>query len=34
VAAWLRRRLEHVEAGRSSVIVNHDDLVAVRRPAR
>jgi hypothetical protein len=34
VAGWLRRRLEHVEAGRSSVIVNHDDLVAVQRPAR
>jgi hypothetical protein len=34
VADWLRRRLEHVEAGRSSVIVNHDDLLAVRRPPR
>jgi hypothetical protein len=34
VAGWLRRRLEHIEAGRSSVIVNHDDLVAVRRTAR
>ena len=31
IADWLRRRLDHVAAGRSRVIVNHDDLVAVRR---
>jgi hypothetical protein len=28
IADWLRRRLEHVAAGRSRVVVNHDDLVA------
>ncbi len=31
IADWLRRRLDHVAAGRSRVIVNHDDLVAVQR---
>jgi hypothetical protein len=25
---WLARRLEHVEAGRSRVVVGHDDLAA------
>lgn len=33
IADWLRRRLEHVAAGRSRVVVNHDDLVAVHRTA-
>jgi hypothetical protein len=28
IADWLRRRLAHVAAGRSWVVVNHDDLVA------
>ena len=33
IADWLRRRLAHVAAGRSRVVVNHDDLVAVHRRA-
>ena len=33
IADWLRRRLAHVAAGRSTVVVNHDDLVAVLRTA-
>jgi hypothetical protein len=33
IADWLRRRLAHVAAGRSTVVVNHDDLVAVHRTA-
>jgi hypothetical protein len=28
IADWLRRRLDHVAAARSRVVVNHDDLVA------
>ena len=32
-ADWLRRRLDHVAAGRSSVIVNHEDLIALPRTA-
>jgi len=28
IAGWLRRRLEHLEAGRSRVVVNHMDMVA------
>ena len=28
IRGWLRRRLDHVAAGRSRVVVNHDDLVA------
>jgi hypothetical protein len=28
IADWLRRRLRHVDAGRSRVVVKHDDLVA------
>ena len=33
IADWLRRRLAHVAAGRSRVVVNHEDLVAVLRTA-
>ncbi len=33
IADWLRRRLDHVTAARSRVVVNHDDLVAVHRTA-
>ena len=28
IADWLRRRLEHLEAGRSRIVVNHVDMVA------
>ena len=28
IAEWLRRRLEHLEAGRSRIVVNHVDMVA------
>jgi hypothetical protein len=28
IQAWLARRLAHVEAGRSEVIVGHEDLAA------
>jgi hypothetical protein len=28
IADWLRRRMRHVDAGRSRVVVKHDDLVA------
>jgi len=28
IADWLRRRLEHLEAGQSRIVVNHVDMVA------
>jgi hypothetical protein len=28
IADWLRRRLEHVNAGRSHVVVHHSDMAA------
>jgi hypothetical protein len=32
IAAWQRKRHSHVAAGRSRVVVGHDDLAAVPRP--